>query len=147
MATKKCGACAKSVYYNDPQLPLGDKTYHKTCARCAVCNGYLSIKNYSTAGDRLLCKVHFKEEFSNAGGVYAGGEKFKRKCSRSMSPVPPCGGGGLVVAASSSMDASCPVTSDEKQRQRGRSRSPLPGAVLEDAPVVAAAAAETTQES
>ena len=74
----------------DPQLTLGGNNYHKTCARCATCNGVLSIKNFSTSGDRLLCKTHFKEEFSQGGGVYAGDDKFKHagSRSRSTSPVP-----------------------------------------------------------
>eukprot|EP00547_Thalassionema_nitzschioides_P003659 CAMPEP_0194213704 /NCGR_PEP_ID=MMETSP0156-20130528/14482_1 /TAXON_ID=33649 /ORGANISM="Thalassionema nitzschioides, Strain L26-B" /LENGTH=119 /DNA_ID=CAMNT_0038941799 /DNA_START=151 /DNA_END=510 /DNA_ORIENTATION=+ len=79
--TKKCGSCSKSIYYNDPQLCLGDKHYHKSCARCATCNGYLTVKNFATSGDRLLCKTHFKEEFSRGGGRYAGDEKFRRSSS------------------------------------------------------------------
>jgi cysteine and glycine-rich protein len=84
-ASKKCGKCNKSIYHNDPQLALGGKSYHKSCARCATCNGYLSIKNFSTSGDRLLCKTHFKEEFSQTGGVYAGDDKFKQSGSRVVS--------------------------------------------------------------
>ena len=100
MGSKKCGKCTKSIYYNDPQLAIGGKHYHKSCARCEVCNGYLSIKNYSTSGDRLLCKTHFKEEFSSGGGKYAGDEKFKQSGSRSFDITSVASGDSAGAAAS-----------------------------------------------
>ena len=62
-ASKKCGACQKSIYPNDPSLSMGDKSYHKSCSKCSTCNGQLTIKNFATSGDRLLCKTHFMKEF------------------------------------------------------------------------------------
>ena len=102
MGSKKCGKCNKSIYYNDPQLSIGGSHYHKSCARCEVCNGYLSIKNYSTSGDRLLCKTHFKEEFSSGGGKYAGDEKFKQSGSRSFDITSVASGDSSILSAASS---------------------------------------------
>lgn len=85
MLSKKCNACGKSIYMNDPKLTISDGVcYHSSCARCQVCNMQLTIKNFSTSGDKLLCKTHFKEEFSKSGGCYAGDDKFAMKASRSM---------------------------------------------------------------
>lgn len=108
MGSKKCGKCNKSIYYNDPQLAIGGQHYHKSCARCEVCNGYLSIKNYSTSGDRLLCKTHFKEEFSSGGGKYAGDEKFKQSASRSFDITSVASGDSLA----SSTKAAEPVSKE-----------------------------------
>jgi hypothetical protein len=83
--SKKCGACGKTIYPNDPQLSIGDKLYHKSCAKCEVCRGQLTISNFSTSGNRLLCKTHFMEEFSQSGGTYGGDERFKKASSRSSS--------------------------------------------------------------
>ena len=83
---KKCGKCTKTIYPADPELSMGDKTYHKSCSRCETCRGQLTISNFATSGDRLLCKVHFMKEFSESGGVYSGDDRFKQKLSRSNPP-------------------------------------------------------------
>ena len=57
--SKKCGACSKTIYPNDPKLSMGDHTYHKSCSKCDVCKGQLNIKNFATSGGRLPCKTHF----------------------------------------------------------------------------------------
>ena len=79
--TKKCPVCTKSVYPNDPKISMADCIYHKACAKCATCGGQLTISNFSTAGDRLLCKTHFMEEFHRGGGRYAGDDKYKHGSS------------------------------------------------------------------
>ena len=76
-ATKKCPKCMKSIYANDPKLSMGDDTYHKSCSKCETCGSQLTIKNFATSGDRLLCKTHFMEEFHSSGGTYGGDDKFK----------------------------------------------------------------------
>eukprot|EP00944_MAST-04C_sp_MAST-4C-sp1_P002933 g2933.t1 len=81
----KCGACGKTIYPNDNKLSMGDKVYHKQCAKCEVCGGQLTISNFATSGNRLLCKVHFMKEFSESGGVYGGDERFSKGQSRSSS--------------------------------------------------------------
>ena len=81
----KCGACGKTIYPNDNKLSMGDKVYHKQCAKCEVCGGQLTISNFATSGNRLLCKVHFMKEFSESGGVYGGDERFSKGQSRSNS--------------------------------------------------------------
>ena len=52
--SKKCGACKKTIYPNDPKLSMGDHTYHKSCSKCEVCGGQLNIKNFATSGGRLV---------------------------------------------------------------------------------------------
>ena len=114
--SKKCGKCNKSVYHNDPQLALDGKCYHKSCARCATCNGYLSIKNFSTSGERLLCKTHFKEEFAQTGGVYAGDDKFKQSGSRVVSRCNSVESGHVEASKSvDSMDTSSSSRSYQKR--------------------------------
>ena len=81
----KCPLCTKSIYSADPSLSIADKTFHKACARCSTCRAQLTILNYATSGDRLLCKTHFKQEFSESGGLYGGDEKFSQPNSRSSS--------------------------------------------------------------
>ena len=81
----KCGACGKTIYPNDNKLSMGDKVYHKQCAKCETCKGQLTISNFATSGNRLLCKVHFMKEFSESGGVYGGDERFSKGQSRSSS--------------------------------------------------------------
>jgi cysteine and glycine-rich protein len=85
-SSKKCPKCSKTIYLNDPQVAIVDSTYHKSCAKCETCKGQLTISNFATSGDRLLCKTHFMEEFANSGGHYGGDEKFgKSSSSRSNS--------------------------------------------------------------
>ena len=81
----KCPVCTKSIYSADPSLCIADKKFHKACARCSTCKAQLTILNYATSGDRLLCKTHFKQEFSESGGLYGGDEKFSQPNSRSSS--------------------------------------------------------------
>ena len=81
--TKKCPICKKSVYPNDAKLSIADGTYHKSCAKCKVCNCQLTIKNFSTSGDDLMCKTHFMEAFARSGGSYGGDDKFKHASTRS----------------------------------------------------------------
>ena len=84
-ASLKCGACNKTIYPNDDKISMGDKVYHKKCAKCETCNGQLTISNFATSGLRLLCKTHFMKEFSESGGVYGGDERFSKNQSRSNS--------------------------------------------------------------
>mmetsp|Transcript_14139 Transcript_14139/g.18434 ORF Transcript_14139/g.18434 Transcript_14139/m.18434 type:complete len:83 (-) Transcript_14139:606-854(-) len=77
----KCTGCSKSVYYNDPKITIGGGLYHATCARCATCAKKLTVANFATSGDRLLCSTHFSQEFSSTGGKYAGDERFEKKSS------------------------------------------------------------------
>ena len=80
--TKKCPICKKSVYPNDAKLVIADGTYHKSCAKCKVCNCQLTIRNFSTSGDDLMCKTHFMEAFARSGGSYGGDDKFKHSSTR-----------------------------------------------------------------
>ena len=75
----KCPKCNKSIYANDKQLSMADKMYHATCSKCETCNAQLTIKNFATSGDRILCKTHFMEEFAKSGGKYGGDDKFKHQ--------------------------------------------------------------------
>ena len=80
----KCAACRKSVFFNDAQLSLNSHLYHSTCARCAVCDKKLTVRNMATSGDRILCQTHFHAEFAQAGGKYAGDEKFVKRTTTTV---------------------------------------------------------------
>lgn len=122
MGSKKCAKCDKSIYNNDPQLPLGGNNYHKGCARCATCDKQLTIKNFSTSGDRLLCKTHFKEEFSHGGGVYAGDDKFKHSGTSNRRVVAP-----VSILPTSSTEEQSPVANTGLVKRQS-SISPDPSA-------------------
>ena len=78
----KCGVCGTTVYPNDPQITVDGKKYLKSCFKCAEprCGKQLTISNYATSGNELLCKTHFMERFRREG-QYAGGEQYTKQTS------------------------------------------------------------------
>ena len=84
--SKKCKACDKAVYPQDPQVNLDGTLLHKECAKCGDCKCQITIvnfcKNESVSGEFvLLCKVHYFKRF-HEGGSYLGGDKFNVKNTR-----------------------------------------------------------------
>ena len=77
--------------FTRPLHSMADKLYHKACSKCSTCNGQLTIENFATSGDRLLCKTHFMEEFAASGGKYAGDNKYRRSSTAGRDQ---CDGGG-----------------------------------------------------
>jgi len=67
--TSTCAGCHSTVYPLERTV-LGDHTFHKGCAKCAECGSNLTISSFASAGERLLCKVHYMELFKTAGGKY-----------------------------------------------------------------------------
>ena len=55
--------------------------YIWACAEVLNAGGQLTISNFATSGDRLLCKTHFMEEFATSGGHYGGDDKFQKGSS------------------------------------------------------------------
>ena len=69
--SKKCQVCGKSVYPMD-ELKADDKIFHKSCLRCAECNGVLKLGNYAALNGKYYCKPHFKKLFSMKGNYSSG---------------------------------------------------------------------------
>ena len=75
---QKCGACMKTIYANDAKLVIDEMKFHRACAKCSTCQCQLTLGNFATADDLLLCKTHLMESFARAGGKYAGDSKFQK---------------------------------------------------------------------
>eukprot|EP01100_Stratorugosa_tubuloviscum_P011254 TRINITY_DN49_c0_g2_i1.p1 TRINITY_DN49_c0_g2~~TRINITY_DN49_c0_g2_i1.p1 ORF type:complete len:107 (+),score=48.28 TRINITY_DN49_c0_g2_i1:271-591(+) len=67
----KCHVCAKTVYIND-LIVADEKSYHKSCFRCAECNNVLRLGNYASLNGRTYCKPHFKQLFKLKGNYNEG---------------------------------------------------------------------------
>ncbi len=93
----KCAVSGKAVYPLDRQINLDGKIILQKYAKCADCNGQITLSNFhiSDAGEGkvlLLCKTHYLSRFKETG-VYVGADKFKKKA------------GAEVVAASAASAA------------------------------------------
>src|SRR5687768_12956281 len=70
MATSKCSHCKETVYPLE-RLVLAEQVFHKGCAKCAHCQGTLSLSSFaSIGGGTLYCKPHYLELFKASGGKY-----------------------------------------------------------------------------
>jgi hypothetical protein len=83
--SKKCVKCDKAVYPGDPQINLDGNLLHKKCAKCADCNGTITVGNFNMSKDSegkvfLLCLTHYKARFAKTG-IYQGADKFQKKSS------------------------------------------------------------------
>ncbi|GAM19805.1 hypothetical protein SAMD00019534_029800 [Acytostelium subglobosum LB1] len=56
-AAVKCGICNKTAYPLESIVAL-EKTYHKGCFKCSVCNITLNVKNFKGLEGKLYCAVH-----------------------------------------------------------------------------------------
>lgn len=65
-----CPKCDKTVYAMEA-IKFENVTYHQSCFKCSHCNGKLSLSNVALVSERLFCKPHFKELFSEGGGRYS----------------------------------------------------------------------------
>ena len=71
-SAKRCPKCNLRIYPTDAKLAMGDAVYHKTCSKCEVCKGQLTIKNFATSGDKACFAEHFMEEFASSGDLMEG---------------------------------------------------------------------------
>lgn len=55
--TKKCARCEKTVYPIE-ELKCLDKTWHKQCFKCQVCNMTLNMRNYKGFNKQPYCEAH-----------------------------------------------------------------------------------------
>ncbi|XP_067928973.1 LIM and SH3 domain protein 1-like isoform X3 [Watersipora subatra] len=60
MPPKACAACQKSVFPME-ELKCLDKTWHKGCFKCQVCNMTLNMKNYKGYNKLPYCNAHYPE--------------------------------------------------------------------------------------
>ena len=75
---QKCGVCMKTIYANVTKLVIDAMKFHRACAKCSTCQCQLTLGNFATADDLLLCKTHLLESFARAGGKYAGDTRFQK---------------------------------------------------------------------
>jgi len=61
-----CGICQDPVYRND-RIDLGKFVIHEACFRCLKCGLKLTMSNFATYGDALLCKPHYHQLFQVKG--------------------------------------------------------------------------------
>ena len=88
-----CAGCGGSVYPLE-RMTLGDKEFHRGCAKCSHCHSTLTLSNFAAANGNLFCKPHFLELFRSSGGSYAfatgdggGGEAPSAAAAASAAPV------------------------------------------------------------
>ncbi|XP_067003390.1 LIM and SH3 domain protein F42H10.3 isoform X2 [Anabrus simplex] len=55
--SKKCARCDKTVYPIE-ELKCLDKTWHKLCFKCQVCNMTLNMRNYKGFNKQPYCEAH-----------------------------------------------------------------------------------------
>lgn len=67
----KCLKCDTSVYPVE-MLSIDGKIFHKTCFKCAHCNGTLSAGKYAAIDGKFYCKPHYKWLFSLSGNYTTG---------------------------------------------------------------------------
>ncbi|XP_045209842.1 LIM and SH3 domain protein 1-like isoform X3 [Mercenaria mercenaria] len=60
MPPKLCGRCNKTVYPTE-ELKCLDKTWHKGCFKCQVCNMTLNMKNYKGYEKLPYCNAHYPQ--------------------------------------------------------------------------------------
>jgi hypothetical protein len=67
----RCHVCAKTVYPME-QVVVEEQKMHKSCFRCAHCNGVLSLGKYAALEGKYYCKPHFKQLFALKGNYNEG---------------------------------------------------------------------------
>jgi len=75
-AKNTCAVCGKNVYLTE-KIEADNKTYHKTCFRCAHCNNIIKLGNFAALNGKLYCKPHFKQLFASKGNYNEGFGKQK----------------------------------------------------------------------
>jgi hypothetical protein len=66
-----CPECGKKVYPQE-KLQADDKVFHRSCFRCAQCNGQLKLGSYAALDGKFYCKPHFKQLFALKGNYSEG---------------------------------------------------------------------------
>jgi hypothetical protein len=73
MSSVPCTRCQQSCYPLE-KVVLGEKPFHRNCAKCFHCSGQLSLSSFSILEGNLYCKPHFMELFKASGGKYTFGD-------------------------------------------------------------------------
>eukprot|EP01119_Soliformovum_irregulare_P021784 TRINITY_DN731_c0_g1_i1.p1 TRINITY_DN731_c0_g1~~TRINITY_DN731_c0_g1_i1.p1 ORF type:complete len:190 (+),score=36.04 TRINITY_DN731_c0_g1_i1:444-1013(+) len=57
MPNQKCAVCGKTAYPLE-SLTAVDKSFHKGCFKCTVCNQTLNLKNFKGFDGQIYCATH-----------------------------------------------------------------------------------------
>jgi len=57
MPNPSCAVCGKTAYPLESVTAL-EKTYHKFCFKCSVCNTTLNLKNFKGFDGKIFCTTH-----------------------------------------------------------------------------------------
>jgi len=57
MPNQKCAVCGKTAYPLESVTAI-DKTFHKFCFKCTVCNTTLNLKNFKGFEGKIYCLTH-----------------------------------------------------------------------------------------
>lgn len=89
VASEKCPICSQTVYPMD-KISVEEKSFHKSCFRCASCKNVLSLGNFAALEGQYYCKPHFKQLFQLKGNYDEGfgREQHKKHWVDSESPAP-----------------------------------------------------------
>ena len=79
-ASEKCAKCGKTVYAAERLSPVSGLVWHATCFRCDDCACKLTVNSFEIGSDFNvpLCKPHFAQRRSAAGGLGLGGHPSPR---------------------------------------------------------------------
>jgi len=66
MATAKCHICGKTAYPLESITAI-EKTYHKICFKCDVCQTILNPKNFKGYQGKIYCFTHTPVERTSTG--------------------------------------------------------------------------------
>eukprot|EP01087_Luapelamoeba_hula_P017888 TRINITY_DN568_c0_g1_i3.p1 TRINITY_DN568_c0_g1~~TRINITY_DN568_c0_g1_i3.p1 ORF type:complete len:333 (-),score=80.48 TRINITY_DN568_c0_g1_i3:93-1091(-) len=139
----KCVACGKTVYAMEA-MKVEDKTFHKSCLKCAECNCVLRLGNYAAVAGKYYCKPHFKQLFKLKGNYSSGfGGDSSESSNQSHSFSIPT---GPVNFAKAGANTSSPIRSSGSPQvaRAGAPGSPAVGAKPAAGATATASATSTT---
>jgi len=65
MSSAKCALCGKTAYPLESVTAL-EKSYHKSCFKCSVCNTAVNLKNFKGVDGKIYCITHTPKPTSTA---------------------------------------------------------------------------------
>ncbi|OQS00747.1 hypothetical protein THRCLA_05869 [Thraustotheca clavata] len=72
-SSPSCESCNEPVHLYDAKMQLEGKVFHHGCFKCSHCSTQLTLKEFTYAGETLLCKWHYTQQFMFAN-TYAGAD-------------------------------------------------------------------------